>query len=109
MKDITFLGDSLKRISSFPGEAKKEAGYNLFRIQQGLPPVDFKPMRTIGPGTYEIRIRNHDGSFRVFYVTNRPEAVYVLHAFQKKTVKTSPKDIDLGKERYRQIKGGGKG
>ena len=105
---ITFLGDSLKQISAFPDEAKKEAGYNLFRIQQGLFPVDFKLMKSIGPGTYEIRVRNNDGSFRVFYVSNCPEAIYVLHAFQKKTRKTSSKDIDLGKERYKKIAGGGK-
>jgi phage-related protein len=51
----------------------------------------------------EIRIREDDGAFRIFYVANRADAVYVLHCFQKKTQKTSKKDIELGKQRYGEL------
>ncbi len=106
MKKITFLGDSLKRLKAFPNEARLEAGYNLYLIQRGEIPVDFKPMQAVGPGVYEIRIKGDDGSFRVFYVANLPEAVFVLHAFQKKSRATSKKDMALGRERYRALPGG---
>ncbi len=60
-------------------------------------------MPTVGPGVREIRI-DIAGAYRVFYVTTRPEAVYVLHAFEKKTQKTSAADLRMGRERLRGLK-----
>jgi len=60
-------------------------------------------MPSVGPGVMEIRIREHNGAFRVFYVANRGDAVFVLHCFQKKTQQTAKKDIDLGKQRYKEL------
>ncbi len=60
-------------------------------------------MESVGQGVREIRIKCKDGAFRVFYVVNRPEAVYVLHAFRKTTEKTEKRDIDLGKARYKSL------
>ena len=60
-------------------------------------------MPTVGPGVYEIRLRNEAGAFRVIYVAKFRSAVYVLHAFQKKTQKTSLADIHLAAQRYRSI------
>jgi len=68
--------------------------------QFGGEPTDFKPMKTIGAGAYEIRYRGIDGAFRVIYVAKFEEAVYVLHAFQKKTQKTAQADIELARRRY---------
>jgi phage-related protein len=59
-------------------------------------------MPVVGPGAMEIRV-HADGEHRVFYVAKFDEAVYVLHAFAKKTRKTSPLDIELGKKRYRDL------
>lgn len=66
-------------------------------------PDDFKPMPTVGKGAYEIRIDEGDGIFRVLYVANRGNAIYVLHCFQKKAQKTSRKDIALGQQRYKDL------
>ena len=74
-------------------------------VQLGREPADFKPMPSIGPGTYEIRIRDTAGAFRVIYVAKFADAVYVLHAFQKKTRATTQTDIDLAKQRYKLIGG----
>ncbi len=60
-------------------------------------------MRSVGPGAQEIRIACEEGAFRVFYVVNRPEAIYVLHAFRKTTQKTEKRDIDLAKARYKSL------
>lgn len=60
-------------------------------------------MESVGQGVREIRIKCKDGAFRVFYVVNRPEAVYVRHAFRKTTEKTEKRDIDLGKARYKSL------
>jgi len=67
--------------------------------------VDFKPLPDVGPGAHEIRVRDHAGAFRVIYVAKFEDAVYVLHAFQKKTRKASRMDIELAKRRYRLIGG----
>jgi phage-related protein len=83
LKPIAFLGDALDLLRAFPEGARKEAGVQLHKVQQGLPPSDWKPMRTIGPGVAEIRIHDEADAFRVIYIARRDDAVYVLHAFQK--------------------------
>lgn len=99
-KPIRWMGSSLENIRGFPEEARREAGADLRRVQRGDDPLDWKPFEQIGPGTREIRIRSIDGAFRVLYVAKFDEAVYVLHCFDKKSRKTSPKDVAMGKRRY---------
>jgi phage-related protein len=101
-KPLVWLGSSLDDVRAFPDEARQEAGFQLRRIQQGLPPSDWKPMPTIGPGVNEIRIHTTD-EYRVFYIAKFAEAVYVVHAFHKQTRKTSQHDIDLARRRYAEL------
>ena len=103
MKKIVFLGDSLEALKSFPLSAKREAGYQLDKVQHGFEPNDWKPMSSIGNGVSEIRVRDSSGIFRVMYVAKLESTVYVLHAFNKKTQKTSKKDIELTKKRLKTI------
>lgn len=98
------MGDSLERIREFPVVARKSMGVQLLRIQQGLDPHDWKPMKTVGMGVREVRI-HANGEFRAFYVANVGNDLYILHAFQKKTQKTSQKDIELAKLRFKKIGG----
>lgn len=102
-KPIEFKGSSYADLIAFPKDAMHEAGYQLSRLQSGREPDDWKPMKTVGPGVQEIRISEESGAFRVFYVVNRPEAIYVLHAFRKTTQKTEKRDIDLAKARLKEI------
>lgn len=103
MKEIKWLGNSYKDILSFPKEAKKELGFNLDRVQRGEEPIDWKPMKSIGIGVKEIRIHIGD-EYRVIYLASYPEAVYILHAFKKKTRRTAKNDINLAKERLKMVK-----
>ncbi len=73
-------------------------------MQFGLEPSDWKPLKGVGMGVREIRIRDAAGAFRVIYVANFSEAVYVLHAFQKKTRSTSQRDLDLAALRLALLK-----
>jgi phage-related protein len=104
MKPLHFMGSSLDDLRNFPDEARRAAGFELRAIQSGLEPSDWKSMQGIGAGVNEIRIHVL-GEWRVVYVAKLQDAVYVLHAFQKKTRKTSRQDIDLARKRYRQIGG----
>ena len=108
MRPVRFLGDSLKSLRDFPEGARHDAGYQLEKVQRGEQPEDFKPLATIGKGVEEIRLTDESGAYRVIYVARRVEAVYVLHAFQKKTQATSKRDIDIAKRRFAQVAGGGK-
>jgi phage-related protein len=102
-KPLCFLGDALKQIREFPEAARKEAGVELHKIQLGLEPNDWKPMTSVGPGVREIRIRDEAGAFRVLYVAKIESAIYVLHAFQKKTQQTAQRDLDLAASRLKEI------
>ena len=102
LKQLRWLGDSQEQVKTFSDEAKRSAGHQLGIVQSGLDPLDWKPMETVGAGVKEIRIR-FEKSYRVFYVAKFNEAIYVLHAFVKKTPKTSKKDLDLGAYRYRAL------
>jgi phage-related protein len=101
MKRIRFVGSAKDDLSAFPNAARNRAGHELFMAQVGREPDDWKPMSVVGPGAREIRVRDEAGAFRVIYVARFEDAVYVLHAFQKKTQKTSRADLELAKERYR--------
>ena len=102
-KALKWAGSSLKDLTAFPDSARQEAGYQLHRVQFGMDPDDWRPFKTIGPGVREIRIKEAGGIYRVIYVAKFEEAVYVLHAFQKKTQKTAGKDITIATVRHRAI------
>ncbi len=101
-KPIRWIGSSLEDLSNFSDLARRKAGFELRTIQSGETPSDFKPMPIVGAGVEEIRIRV-DEAYRIFYVARFQEAIYVLHAFQKKTQKTSKLDIKIGQKRYQQM------
>ncbi len=106
-KSIIWLGNSRRDLRAFPALARRLAGFQLRRVQQGLDPDDWKPMQTVGPGVCEIRIHTA-GAHRVFYVATRPEAIYVLHAFEKKTQKTAAHDLRVGRDRFNALRNLGK-
>lgn len=108
MKPMRFLGDSLKCLRDFPEDARQDAGYQLDKVQRGEQPDDFKPMPSIGKGVEEIRVWDESGAYRVVYTARLAAAVYVLHAFQKKTRATSKHDIEVAKARYSELMKGRK-
>lgn len=102
MKDLEFVGTSQDDLRCFPDDARRDAGFQLSAVQMGLAPADWKPMKGIGAGVSEIRI-HRQGEWRVVYVATFRAAVYVLHAFGKKTQKTRQTDIALARERYKEV------
>lgn len=103
MKPIRFAGDALAELRAFPQAARHDAGYQLHRVQCGEQPDDFKPMPDIGKGVEELRVRDATGAYRVIYTARLADAVYVLHAFQKKTQRTAPADMELARQRFKQV------
>ena len=103
MKNVEFRGSSLSDLRDFPDPAKRETGYQIDRVQNGLDPNDWKPMETIGAGVKEIRVKDESGIYRVLYVAKFAETIYVLHCFKKTTSKTSKADKDLAAKRYKDL------
>jgi phage-related protein len=103
MKPVAFLGDSLERVRQFPKDARQHAGYQLELLQRGEQPRDFKPMPTVGKGVEELRVWDDAGTYRLIYAARLADAVYVLHAFQKKTRATSKRDMEIAKLRFSQL------
>ncbi len=102
MKPVAWVGSTQADLRALPAEVRRELGYDLRLVQRGRDARDSKPMSIVGAGVSEIRVRVA-GAFRLFYVAKFPEAIYVLHVFQKKSQKTARLDIDLGRARYQAV------
>ena len=107
-KPIKWMGGSKAVLASFPKAVIQEAGYQLDRVQLGLQPDDFKPMKQLGKGVRgieEVRVQDAGGSgiYRVMYVARFKDAVYVLHCFSKKTQKTTQRNKDITVKRYKAM------
>ncbi len=102
-KMLKFRGSALDDLRAFPPSARREAGYQLDKVQKGEAPNDWKPMSGIGHGVQEIRLWDDLGTFRIIYVAKFADAIYVLHCFQKMTQKTAKADLDLAAKRYRDL------
>ena len=103
MKEICFVGTARRDLAAFPEAARRRAGHELFMVQVGREPANFKPISTVGKGAFEIRVRDEAGAFRVIYVAKLDDRIYVLHAFQKKSQKTAQADLATAASRYKAI------
>jgi phage-related protein len=103
MKPLAWVGDTKRQVQGFPEDARGEAGHQLWRVQMGRDPDDWKPMPSIGTSVREVRIHEPSGAFRIVYIATLSEAVYVLHAFQKKTQRTDKRDVELATARLKAV------
>jgi phage-related protein len=101
-KPVAWVGTSRRALRAFPRAARRRAGELLLRVQLGLPLLDVKPMPSIGAGVMEIRV-HAGGEYRVIYVAKYIGAIYVLHAFEKRSQRTRQGDIELARSRFRLV------
>jgi len=102
---IEFEGDSREVLAHFPESVRFDLGYQLFRIQEGKEPYDWKPFKSVGSGCREIRVWDQSGTYRAIYVLIVSDTVHVLHVFQKKSEKTALREVAIARERFRSLKG----
>ena len=103
MKPLHFVGSSREDLRELPESVRETAGQQVFKVQQGKEPDDWKPMPTVGAGVQEIRVWDESGTYRMLYVAKFEEAVYLLHVFEKRSQKTAKGDIQLAKSRYTDL------
>jgi len=101
---LEWLGDSLDVLREFPPSVQGDLGYALEQVQRGQMPPDSKPMKTVGPGVYELRDQDKRAWYRVFYLKKIENVIYVLHCFEKRTAQTEQKDIEVAKERLKRLR-----
>lgn len=101
LRTIIWMGTSRKDLARFPAAAKKDADTEPMRLQSGLQPKNSRPMKSIGRGVFEIKIKVSAGAYRVMYVTKTRDSIVVLHCFEKKSQKTSKRDIDITARRLK--------
>ena len=101
---VAWEGDSLDIVRSFPKAIREELGMDIRRLQQGNKPHDSRPMRSIGRGVYELRQRDGKGWYRLIYLTKAGDTFYMLHAFAKKSAKTSRNDLATASARLKEVR-----
>jgi phage-related protein len=101
-KPIRWMGAARTAVRTLPAETRGRIGFELFAVQDGRQPSDFKPMPSVGSGVYELRVHG-DKEHRVFYIARFEEAIYVLHVFEKRSRKTADSDLRIGQRRYADV------
>jgi phage-related protein len=105
MKNVIFHPRAREVLRQLPDQVKDDFGQALFLLQKGyrLPMPLSRPMPSVAPGVEELRIKGRDGIYRAFYFTRSSEGILVVHVFSKKTQKTLPLDIELGRKRLKEM------
>lgn len=105
VKDVEFHPAALKAIKKFPEPIKKELGKAIRDLQKGenLSMPLSRPMKSVGKGVEELRVKDASGIYRTFYLTRLKDRIVVFHAFMKKTQKTSQKEISTGQKRLKEL------
>lgn len=85
MKPVVWIASSKDGISMLPTPVKISFGYRLRQLQQGQTPLDMKPLAQFGTGVFELRESFDRNAYRLVYVVSLRKAIYVLHAFMKKS------------------------
>ncbi len=85
IKPLVWISNSRKEIAELPKPVRASFGHRLWQVQQGQAPRDMKMLPEIGRGVCELRESFDRNSFRVVYIVSLPSAIYVLHAFMKKS------------------------
>jgi phage-related protein len=101
---IHWVGDAKETLSAFPLAVKGVFGYSLRRLQKGLfPDCDARRMESIGKGVWELKTADERTWYRVIYLTQVGDALYVLHAFEKSSRKTDQRDLEIAKSRLKSV------
>jgi phage-related protein len=105
IKRLLFVGDSHRVLSGFPDPVQRHVGFALYQAQVGNKHPDAKPLKSFPGGVIEVVSDHRGDTFRTVYTVRLENAVYVLHAFQKKSkrgIATPRSEIELVKQRLQR-------
>lgn len=101
---IAWEGDSREVLKSFPEDIRQNFGFELWELQLGERPSDYRPLTSIGPGVFELRDQDERAWYRVVYLSRINDVIYVLHCFEKKSREMPRKDFEKAKQRLKAVK-----
>jgi phage-related protein len=101
---VAWEGDSREVLSAFPEGVKQNLGFELWRLQQGIRPGDYRPLPSIGTGVFELRDQDERAWYRVVYLSRITDVIYVLHCFEKKSREMPRKDFEKAKQRLKGVR-----
>ena len=101
---IAWEGDSREVLKAFPEGVTQNLGFQLWQLQQGERPKDYRPLPWIGTGLYELRDQNERAWYRVVYLSRINDVIYVLHCFEKKSREMPRRDFEKAKQRLKAVR-----
>lgn len=101
---VVWEGDSKEVLGEFPERVKQNLGFELWQLQQGERPRDYRPLPSIGAGVYELRDQDERAWYRVVYLSRINDVIYVLHCFEKKSREMPRKDFEKAKQRLKSVR-----
>ena len=105
VKPAVFHPKARATLKGFPEEIRRELGKVIFDLQKGerLSMPLSRAMPGVASGVEELRLKDRSGAYRIFYLTRRADAILVFHAFVKKAQKTPRREIELGRQRLKEM------
>ena len=104
LASVAWEGDSREVLKAFPEEVRENFGFELWQLQQGQRPRDFRPLSSIGPGVFELRDQDARSWYRVVYLSRIEDVIYVLHCFEKKSREMPKNDFEKARQRLKAVK-----
>jgi phage-related protein len=104
LAQIAWEGDSREVLKGFPDGVRQNFGFELWQLQLGERPTDYRPLTSIGPGVFELRDQDERAWYRVVYLSRIEDVIYVLHCFEKKSREMPRKDFEKAKQRFKAVK-----
>lgn len=101
---IVWEGDSREVLTDFPAGVRQNLGFQLWQLQRGERPSDYRPLSSIGVGVFELRDRDERSWYRVVYLSRIDDVIYVLHCFREKEREMPTKDFEKAKRRLRAVR-----
>jgi phage-related protein len=91
-------------LKTFPAAARSNLSFELWQLEQHLQPQNSKPMPSIGQGVFELKDGDDKTWYRLVYLTEIDNVIYVLHCFEKPGRKTPRNDLKIAKKRLSDVR-----
>lgn len=101
---VVWEGDSREVLQAFPEGVRQNLGFQLWQLQQGARPTDYRPLPSIGTGVFELRDQDERAWYRVVYLSRINDVIHVLHCFEKKSREMPRRDFERAKQRLKAVK-----
>ena len=101
---VMWEGDSREVLQSFPDGVRQNIGFQLWQLQKGERPSDYRPLQSIGSGVFELRDQDQRGWYRLVYLSRIEDVIHVLHCFEKKSREMPRREFETAKRRLKLVK-----